>query len=152
MDTDMCLYIKKMDNHISRYVHTLYSRKTLDECTLANMWVVDYLYHNQQKDMFQKDIEEHFFINKATASKMLTLMEEKELITREASSMDSRRKKITLQKKGYVLQQICQSIRRELEAEVTACLTEAEVKTFKSLSLKIIHHMSDLEKTERKGV
>ena len=75
INTDVSFYVKKLNNHAVRMAHSLYSRKALDECSLMNMWVADFLYNHRGEDVFQKDIEAEFFITRATASKMLTLME-----------------------------------------------------------------------------
>lgn len=146
LETDVCFYIKKLSQHTRRHMHTLYSRKELDECTMINMWVADYLYHRQDGPVFQKDIESEFMINRATASKMLKLMEDKKLIRRTADCADSRLKKIELEPKGYALQKLCEGIRREMEAYVTAPLTEEETMVFKSLCLKMLQGLEGCKK------
>ena len=69
INTDVSFYVKKLNNHAVRMAHSLYSRKALDECSLMNMWVADFLYNHRGEDVFQKDIEAEFFITRATASK-----------------------------------------------------------------------------------
>ena len=128
-NTDISFLNKKLDNHIQRKIHALYNRKEFQECSLMNMWVVDYLFHMElnQIPIFQKDIEAEFSINRATASKMLTLMEKKKLIKRTNY--------------GRKLQKMCYHIREEIENQLTACLTEEEVKTFKTIYLHILANM-----------
>lgn len=108
-----------------------------------NMWVVDYLFHMElsQTTVFQKDIEAEFSINRATASKMLTLMEKKKLIKRTNYASDSRLKQIELEPYGLELQKMCYHIREEIERELTAFLTEEEVKIFKTIYLRILANM-----------
>ena len=81
------------------------------------MWVADYLFDmNQQgRVVFQKDIEAEFSINRATASKMLSLMEKKHLIKRTNDVNDSRLKQIELEPMGLELQRLCCYIQQELE-------------------------------------
>jgi DNA-binding MarR family transcriptional regulator len=102
-----------------------------------NLWIIDFLYSNEQ-EIFQKDIENEFFINRATASKMLKLMEEKNLIKRVSSSTDKRLKKIILCDKGMKLQKVAKEIRIEVENKLTENLTEEETKTFKEICIKIL--------------
>ena len=90
MNTDICFFVKKLDHHISRRFYSMYSRKALEECSMSNVWIVDYLYDHRDRDVFQKEIEDKFFVNRATVSKMLKLMEEKKLICRMPSAADSR--------------------------------------------------------------
>lgn len=143
LNTDISFYIKKLDNHIQRKIHSLYNRRDFQECSLMNMWVADYLYHMEleEKDVFQKDVEAEFYINRATASKMLTLMEKKQLISRTASSGDARLKKILLKPRGRELQKLCQLIRSEIEAQATAGLSQDEIRLFKSLCVRITQNM-----------
>lgn len=143
MNNDVNYYVKKLGNHIQRYVHSLYDRREYQECSLMNMLVVDFLYDHQSRDIYQKDVEAEFFINRATASKMLALMEEKKLILRKVSEEDARLKKIELQPKGVELQKRCKSIRRELEAWATRNLTQEETKQFKALCQKMLDGMEE---------
>ena len=142
-NTDISFLNKKLDNHIQRKIHALYNRKEFQECSLMNMWVVDFLFHMElsQTPIFQKDIEAEFSINRATASKMLTLMEKKKLIKRTNYARDSRLKQIELEPYGVELQKICYHIIEEIEKELTSCLTEEEVKIFKNIYLKILAHV-----------
>src|SRR5699024_1021189 len=89
VNTDICFFVKKLDHHISRRFYSMYSRKALEECSMSNVWIVDYLYDHRDRDVFQKEIEDKFFVNRATVSKMLKLMEEKKLICRMPSAADS---------------------------------------------------------------
>ncbi|WP_418417202.1 MarR family winged helix-turn-helix transcriptional regulator [Blautia sp.] len=142
-NTDISFLNKKLDNHIQRKIHALYNRKEFQECSLMNMWVVDYLFHMElnQTPIFQKDIEVEFSINRATASKMLTLMEKKKLIKRTSYASDSRLKQIELEPYGMELQKMCCYIREEIENQLTACLTEEEEQIFKTLYLRILTNM-----------
>lgn len=142
-NTDVSFLVKKLDNHIQRAIHTLYDRRQFQECSLMNMWVADYVYHMQLQDtpVFQKDVEAEFSINRATASKMLSLMEQKKLIYRVSSRADSRLKQICLEPRGLELQQLCQQIRGQIEARLTGCMTPDEQKLFKALLARMIARM-----------
>lgn len=142
-NTDISFLNKKLDNHIQRKIHALYNRKEFQECSLMNMWIADYLFHMElsQTPVFQKDVEAEFSINRATASKMLTLMERKKLIKRTNYASDSRLKQIELEPYGRELQKMCCYIREEIENQLTACLTEEEEKIFKTFYLRILANM-----------
>ena len=140
-NTDISFYAKKLNNHAVRLAHSLYSRKALDECSLMNLWVSDFLYNHRGEDIFQKDIEAEFFITRATASKMLTLMEEKHLIRRTSMEQDGRYKKIELEPRGVQLHEMCLTIREEVERRFTAGLTEEEAAQFKALCRRILQSL-----------
>ena len=126
---DVSLQIKKLDNQILRRIHSLYDRRKLQECTLQNMWVTDFLFHKEQQEepVFQRDVEEEFAINRATASKMLALMEEKGLIRRVSDAQDGRRKALQLEPAGRELQRRYSAIRQELEQQLVSGFSPEEL-------------------------
>lgn len=142
-NTHITFYLKKLNNHIQRSLYSLYQRKEFQDCSLMNMWVADYLYDMRGTDVYQKDIEAEFFINRATASKMLSLMEAKQLIRRTASEQDARLKKIELLPKGYELHEICMVVRQEMESKLTRSLRPEDVEFFKSMCRQMIGNMEE---------
>ena len=139
-NNDIGFYLRKLNNHIQKRSHSFYNRKENKECSLSNLWVIDYLTDNSDKDIYQKDIETEFSINRATASKMLTLMEEKNFITRIPCEEDGRLKKIKVLPEGEKLKSICLAIRKEMEKELSFSLTQEEVETLKNILKKMIVH------------
>ena len=140
---DISFLIKKLDNQIQQKIHALYNRKEFQECSLMNMWICDFLFDMQQQGriIYQKDIEAEFSINRATASKMLSLMENKKLIKRINDSSDSRLKHIVLESRGMELQKLCCYIRAEIESMLTEGFSEEEIKLFKSFCFRMLEHM-----------
>ncbi|MBS6396651.1 MAG: hypothetical protein KH452_05820 [Clostridiales bacterium] len=141
-NSDISFLIKKLDNHILRNIHALYDRREFQECSLMNMWVADFLFDMQQQErvIFQKDVEAEFSINRATASKMLSLMEKKKLIRRTSHPNDSRLKQIELEPRGLELHELCCYIQEEIEKQFTACLTEDEKELFKELCFRMLQN------------
>ena len=139
-NNDIGFYLRKLNNHIQKRSHSFYNRKEIKECSLSNLWVIDYLTDNSDKDIYQKDIETEFSINRATVSKMLTLMEEKNFITRIPCEEDGRLKKIKVLPEGEKLKSICLAIRKEMEKELSFSLTQEEVETLKNILKKMIVH------------
>ena len=112
-------------------------------CT--NLWVIDYVTDNSDKDIYQKDIEAEFSINRATASKMLSLMEEKKFISRVSLSEDRRLKKIVILPEGRKLKEICLAFRKEMEQELTSALSEEEIKFLKKILRKMAYHFDEIK-------
>ena len=69
-----------------------------DRTTRMQSWIIGYINDmgRQQKDVFQKDIEKHFNINRSTNSEILSNMEGKGMIKKESVAYDGRLKKIVL--------------------------------------------------------
>ena len=141
--TDTVSLIKKMDNHIQRYLHSLYNRKEFQDCSLMNMWVSDFLYDNRDREIYQKDVEKEFFINRATASKMLSLMEEKHLIRRTEATEDARLKRIELLPQGYELHELCISIRSQMESKLTKDISKEDLRLFKTICKQMIANIEE---------
>lgn len=140
-NTDLSFYIHKLSNHTDRISHSLYNRKELSECSLMNLFVLDFLYAHGDQKLCQRDVEDEFFINRATASKMLRLMEEKKLIRRTVSAADKRTKHIELLEKGLELQRKCGAIRQGTEDALGEALTPEEIAQFKAICRKMLAHL-----------
>ncbi len=142
---DIGFYLRKLNNYMQRYSHLVYNRKDLKECSLSNLWVIDYVTDNSDIDIYQKDIEAEFSINRATASKMLFLMEEKKFISRISSSEDRRLKKIVILPEGEKLKEICLAFRKEMEQELTSALSEEEIKFLKKILRKMVYRFDEIK-------
>ena len=61
--------IHSVGNLIKRQVDNLSSIRYADQLTGTNGWIIDYLYHHQDQDIFQKDIEEIFEVTRSNRFK-----------------------------------------------------------------------------------
>ena len=69
--------IKKLNNTVHRAI-TYYAKMSgMDEVTLMHGWIIQYLYENREKEVFQKDIEQQFSICRSTVTNIIQLMEKK---------------------------------------------------------------------------
>ena len=96
MDTRIGLKIRMLDNLIQKNIYKLMSEHQVSDITYMNFWIINYIRECSPREIYQRDIEQTLSINRATASKMLTTMEKKGLISREVSSEDGRLRKIVL--------------------------------------------------------
>lgn len=97
-----------------------------DQLTRMHHWVIGFLYSNQHRDVFQRDVEAEFRISRSTTSSMLTLMEKKGLITRQSVPDDARLKKLLLTEKAADLHVRHMDKMRELEDRVNNSITPDE--------------------------
>lgn len=141
MRSDLGFYIKRLRNNLERISYQYYDTIGHRDYSLMNLWVVDFLHDNRNRDVFPRDIEEEFFITRATVSKMLNLMEQKGLIARESVPDDARLKRIVLLPPGEDLCRQAQSIRNQIEARLTCSLTKEEQEQFRNLCVKILEGM-----------
>ena len=115
--------------------------------TAINRWVISYLYHNRDKDIFQKDIENLFSIRRSTASNMLQLMEQKGLISRVSVEGDARLKKLVLTPRAEEIYLRAQSVKEELDERLIADVSKEEldicVKVLEKMSRNLLHDEDD---------
>ena len=139
---DIGFFVKKISNHIERELYNQYKNYSLKDITLMNIMIINFLATvDKDKEVFQKDIEEEFYINKATASKMLSLMEEKSLIERVPLENDGRLKKIVVLEKGESLKIVGKEIINNLENKLKKDITQEELDIFKKVCRLLIKNM-----------
>ncbi len=110
--------IKQTFRLIKRTIDRSAAVQCASQMTGTHVWILKYLQENDGKEIFQKDIEKRFGINRSSATGILQLMEKNGLIYREEVSYDARLKRIVMTKKAVSLEA---SIRREIE------LTEKQI-------------------------
>ena len=66
--------VKTLNNLIFRDLLSVSSRKGLDELTMMHGWIIGYLYHNRDQDIFQKNLEAEFCISRSTVTNILKLI------------------------------------------------------------------------------
>lgn len=121
--------LHKIANLIKRHVENLNSIRYAESLTGTNGWIISYLYDHQNQDIFQKDIEETFEVTRSTASKVITLMEQKGLILRTSVPYDARLKKLTLTPLALKLHESIILDIQDFEKRLTEGLSEQEISS-----------------------
>lgn len=135
--------VKTLSNLIKRNFENFGSFREQQCLTGAHGWVIGYLYHNRNRDVFQRDFESEFSIRRSTITKMLTLMEKNGLITRESVEDDARLKKIVLTEKALLMQkQISEDI-DGLEKKMSRGIDAEELECFFKTLNKIKANLED---------
>ena len=121
--------IRKLHHLIKREVEHSASFQ-YEQATGLHGWAIGWLYENRERDIFQRDLEERFSIQRSTASNMLALMEKNGMIVRQAVDSDKRLKKIVLTEDAV---RLCQMFRADigaLEKRLTAGIEAADLACF----------------------
>ena len=90
--------LHSLSNLIMRYFDNSPIKKSLDQVTGTNGWIIGYLADHDDRVIYQKDLEKEFGITRSTASKVVNRMEQKGLIRRECVAEDARLRKLSV---GY---------------------------------------------------
>ena len=85
---------------------------------------------NENRDVFQRDIEEVFRIKRSSVSSVLQTLEKNGFIIRESIPKDARLKKLVLTDKAIKMQSSTYHILGEMEQEVRSMFTDREFEQF----------------------
>lgn len=122
--------IKATNQVIQRRMLSTAANAGIDKVTVMHGWIIDYLYYNRDKDIFQKDIESEFSISRSTVTNILKLMEKKGYIERESVDSDARLKKLVLTENGKEIREIIHQTIIDTENKFNSFFTKDERKTF----------------------
>ena len=93
------------------------------ETTGMQGWIIGFLHRNEDRDMFQRDVEAEFNIRRSTATGILQLMEKNGFLLREPVAYDARLKKLVLTPKALAVHEGVISRIRATEARITKDVT-----------------------------
>lgn len=120
-------------------IHANHHRnKRNPDLTPMQAWMIGFLYDRQDMDIYQRDIEEEFNVSRATATKILQLMEKKGLIVQKSVEHERRLKKIFLTGKAIGIHRYAMEDMQMMEALLVQGMTQEEVAQLKRLLL-IMH-------------
>lgn len=129
--------IRTLDNLIMRRMVSEAAKYGIDEVTILHGWIMGYLSHNQDKDIFQKDLEAEFSMARSTVTCIVKLMEKKGYITRESVPYDARLKKLCLTELGMEVSNKNQCNIEKMENELQEMITREELEQFLNISRKL---------------
>lgn len=109
----------------------------LDDITVAHGRILGFLARHADMDVFQRDIEQAFHINRSSVTSILQIMEKNGLIERHGVSGDGRLKKVCLTSHGEEMHRRVMKVIDKTEKQMRANLTPEELSTFLALAEKI---------------
>lgn len=134
--------IKLADNLIKRKLEAT-KPKELDASTGCHSWALRFFAENADRDIFQKDFEERFFIRRSTATKILQLMEKNGLIERVKVESDARLKKIVLTKKAFDIHNKAVENIEVLEENMLKGISQEKIQNFLEVLDKIKFNLEE---------
>ncbi len=119
--------IRTLDHMMMRNFVAIMKRTGLDEVTAMHGWILSYLYLHQDRDIFQRDIEAEFSIQRSTVTNILQRMERKGLICRQSVDSDGRLKKIVLTPEGTAAHLAMVPVVRWLDRQLVEGISPVEL-------------------------
>lgn len=117
-------------------------------------WIIGYLYHHQDREIYQRDVQEAFHLRRSTVTGILQQMEKNGMVIRSSVESDARLKKITLTKKAVALHESIISGIQKTEEMISKGLTPEEKKAFLLTCQKIRENLEeeDPSRTRKRGL
>ena len=137
--------VNSLGRHISRVMNNIPAIKENKNLTGIQIWVLNFLFRSEGKDVFQRDVEREFNIRRSTATELLKMMERGGLICREPVDYDARLKKIVLTAYAEEIRKQLQAQIRKTETLMTEGFTDEEIEQFFSF---VERFKSNLKKCE----
>lgn len=124
--------IKKLEKLVIRNVSgsCVELKKQMKIPTLTQMEIIDYVIQNENKNVFQRDLEQVLKLRRATVSGVLQTMEKNNLIIRVQSNEDSRAKRIILNEDTRKIFLENKRKMEELEQTIVQGISNSELKNF----------------------
>lgn len=129
--------ISKTSNMLKRSCKKSDVVRRVDDVTGKNGWIIGFLAENQDREIFQKDIEQYFSIRRSTVSGIIQLMEKKGFIIRESVDYDARLKKLVLTDRAKELHANMMKDLEDNEIKLKHNISQEELATFFSVLEKI---------------
>ncbi len=121
--------VRTLSNLIKRKIEHMTAEEETD-ITSMQSWIIAYLFNNQDRNLYQKDIEEHFTIRRSTGTNLLQLMEKKGLIIRQSVSSDARLKQLVLTDKSTAIhERMCLRLDR-FEENLATGIADEDLEVF----------------------
>ena len=113
----------------------------LRQDTMLYARILNYVKKNEDREVFQKDIERDENLNKSTVSMILSNLEKEKFLERRSMQRDARLKRIVLTEKGQETYKLLNQSLREIDNAFTEGLSSEEQETFLTLLSKVRDNM-----------
>ena len=135
--------IKTVGHLVKREFDNSATKKHADNLTGTHGWIIGYLYHNKDKNIYQKDLEEKFSIRRATVSGIIKLMEKNGLIEKIGDEADKRLKKLVLTQKAIDIHNSVMEDLKKIEEQLQKGLSQEEIDNFFLVMEKMKKNMEE---------
>lgn len=114
------------------------------------VFLLDYLYHQGNQPVYQKDLESIFSIRRSSVTGILNNLAQKGLIQRQSVSGDARLKQLVLTEKALELQPEISALLNQIGETAFFGVTESEIRQFYLTIEKLKTNLSGLENLHNK--
>ena len=125
--------MKRMSNTISSFIGTELTKAGFDEIIVTHGWILGFLCHQQDKVIYQKDIETRFSMPRSTVANVMKQFEQMGYITRQSDEKDTRLKRILVTKKGQDIHDATMNSIADINEKLESGISDAERQTIRNV-------------------
>ena len=114
-----------------------------DTVTATHGWMIGYLYHHRDREIFQKDMEADFHMAKSSITAALQNLEKNGYIVRVSVERDARLKKIELTEAGIGFHDDIQKSIDYMEEKLVAGLSKEQKQDLFAMLLQVKKQLED---------
>lgn len=140
--------LKCLTNLFKRNIDALPTASEVAKLTGMHGSIIGFIAHTEGP-VYQSDVEKRFTMRRSTASRILQLMEKKELIYRRDDENDGRRKQLFLTEKAQEYNKLIEKEIESVEKRLVEGLTETEIENLLGTIEKMKANLSKCD--EKKG-
>lgn len=137
--------LRLVTNLVKKQIEQYMRQQNYEKLTRMQGFIIGYLYRNQNREVFQRDIEAEFSVQRSTVTGMLQVMEKDGLITRSPVAGDKRLKKLQLTQKAVLRHEYFERGVERLENQMQNGLSPEKQRDFLATLQKI---KTNLEKEQ----
>ena len=137
------LEVHRLEKLMARQRGYSVAHQDADRQTGMHGYLLRYLYENQERDVFQRDIEKAFSISRSSVTVTLQLMEKNGLIRRESVAQDARLKRIVLTQKARDLHRQIEADILAFESNLARGISEEEQEVFLRVAKKMQENLRE---------
>ena len=137
------LEVHRLEKLMARQRGYSAAHQDADRQTGMHGYLLRYLYENQERDVFQRDIEKAFSISRSSVTVTLQLMEKNGLIRRESVAQDARLKRIVLTQKARDLHRQIEADILAVESNLARGISEEEQEVFLRVAKKMQENLRE---------
>ena len=115
----------------------------IDEITLMHAWILGYLQHNEDRDIYQKTMEADLGMCRSAVTGLVQILEKKGYIVRESVPSDARLKPIRLTALGRSISLRVEDTLDHIENTMKGDISEEELDIFFKVPDKIRNNLQE---------
>ena len=123
-----------------------------DTVTATHGWMIGYLYHHRDREIFQKDMEADFHMAKSSVTAALQNLEKNGYIVRVSVERDARLKKIELTEAGIGFHDDIQKSIDHMEERMVAGLSKEQKQDLFAMLLQVKKQLEDEIASDRQKI